>query len=319
MWFMGYNPINIYKEMIRGCIGTERGRLTTLKKVIPLVILALGIAIAFKMKYWNVGAEGQMAMGGFAAAYVALNYGTLPSYILLPLMFLAGALFGGLWAIISALLKLKFGTSETLVTLMLNYVALNWLNYLQTGPWAESSGFPKVPTFTDNAILPDVFGLQIGWIIALVLVVAIYRLFNYSKLGYEISVLGESQPTARYAVINVSKVTIAAILLSGSLCGIAGMIQTSAVEHTLSYSFTGGLGFTAVITTWLARLSPVAIIITSTLFGILIRGGSYIETALRIPSAMSDVIQGIIILFVLGCDFFTQYKISFKKKLKEVA
>lgn len=317
---MGYSPVDVYSKMIEGAVGNARRFTATIEKTIPLIILSLGIAVAFKMKFWNIGAEGQMAMGGFGAALVALNAQTLPSYVLLPLMFLAGALMGGLWALIAALLKVKLGTSETLVTLMLNYVALKWITYLQYGPWrADGQGFPIIPQFEKTGVLPTVFGIHIGWIISLVLVIAVYILIKYSKFGYELSVLGESPATAKYAGINVVKITIIAVLISGGLCGAAGMVQTSAVEKTLSESFTGGIGFTAVITTWLARLSPVAIVVTSFLYAILIRGGVFIETALKIPSAMSDVISGIIIIFVLSFDFFAQYKLSFKKPLKKEA
>ncbi len=311
---MGYNPFEFYQKLIDGAIGTEYKITETIKKAIPLIILSLGTLVAFKMKFWNIGAEGQMCMGAFASAYFALNYSHLPPIVLIPLMMLAGMVFGGLWALIPAALKTKFGTNETLVTLMLNYVALEWIKYLQYGPWREDGRNPKIATFEESAILPEVGGIHIGWIIAIVLVVLVYILISRTKFGYEISVLGESQATARYAGINVNRTIVLAVMLSGALCGLTGMIQTSAVQKTLTEHLTGGLGFTAVITTYLARLSAPAVILTSFLFAILLVGGSTLETTLRMPIAMVDALQGLIILFVLGSEFFLNYKICFVKK-----
>lgn len=316
MAVLGYNPLHVYYNIVAGSLGSAYRFQATLNKVIPLVVLSLGIAVAFKMKFWNIGAEGQMAMGGFGAAFAALKYGDLPPYILLPLMFVLGMICGGIWGLIPALLKVKLGTNETLVTLMLNYIALRWLTYLQYGPWKDG-GFPKIPNFPAHAILPSVLGVHIGWIIAVLLTAAVYILLRRSKLGYEIAVLGESEATARYAGINVAKITIVTMLMSGAVCGLAGMMQTSAVEKTLTEQFTGGLGFTAVITTWLARLSPIGILFTSFSFAMLIQGGRYLETAMSISARMSDVLQGVIIFFVLGCDFFIRYQISFRKPVRK--
>lgn len=316
MAVLGYNPFLVYYNILVGSFGSAYRFHATLNKVIPLVVLSLGIAVAFKMKFWNIGAEGQMAMGGFGAAYAALKFGDLPPYILLPLMFVLGLICGGIWGVIPAVLKVKLGTNETLVTLMLNYIALRWLTYLQYGPW-KVGGFPRIPDFSSNAVLPSVFGVHAGWIVTVLLAAAVYVMLRRSKLGYEIAVLGESESTARYAGINVSKITIITMLISGAVCGLAGMMQTSAVEKTLTEQFTGGLGFTAVITTWLARLSPIGIIGTSFSFAMLIQGGRYLETAMNISSKMSDVLQGVIIFFVLGCEFFIQYKIIFHKPVKK--
>ncbi|MDD4715308.1 MAG: ABC transporter permease [Oscillospiraceae bacterium] len=313
---LGYNPFLVYYNMVAGSFGTAYRLQATIHKVIPLLVLSLGIAVAFKMKFWNIGAEGQMAMGGFGAAYAALKYGALPPYILLPLMFVLGMICGGIWGVIPAILKVKLGTNETLVTLMLNYIALRWLTYLQYGPW-KVGGFPRIPDFSPNAVLPSLFGIHIGWMVAVLLTAAVYVMLRRTKLGYEIAVLGESESTARYAGINVSKVTIVAMLISGAVCGLAGMMQTSAVEKTLTEQFTGGLGFTAVITTWLARLSPIGMIGTSFAFAMLIQGGGYLETTMSISSKMADVLQGVIIFFVLGCDFFIQYKIQLRKPVRK--
>jgi simple sugar transport system permease protein len=235
-------------------------------------------------------------------------------------MFATAFVFAGIWILIPALLKVWFSTSETLVTLMLNYVALQWISYLQYGPWKDPAaiGFPKIATFTKNAILPKVFGIHIGWIITLVLALVLYIILKKTKLGYEIDVIGESEATARYAGMNVLKVTIIASMISGGLCGAAGMMQASAIERSLSDQLSGGLGFTAVITAWLARLSPPAIIIVSFLFSILILGGRYLQSSLQIPAEISGILQGIIIFFVVGSEFFVHYRFVFSGKKRNL-
>lgn len=313
MIIMGYNPLTIYGKLIEGSTMSGYRISQTINKTIPLVVLSLGTAVAFKMKFWNIGAEGQMMMGAFGASLVAFNLSFLPKPLLLILMFLVGTAFGGTLALIPAALKTKFGTSETLVTLMLNYIATDWVSYLQYGPWKES-GFPKIASFPDNAVLPEVFGVHIGWIISILLVVVIYIVLNKTKLGFEIGVLGESETTARYAGMNVAAITIVAIMISGGLCGVAGMMQASAVEKTLNDSLANGIGFTAVITTWLAKLNPIAIVGVSFLFAMLMQGGNYLQTSMQIPSSVAEILQGIIIFFVLGFEFFVRYKFVFSKK-----
>jgi general nucleoside transport system permease protein len=308
--FLGYNPLEVFAKIIEGSLGSAYRFRETVHKAIPLVVLSLGTAIAFKMKFWNIGAEGQFYLGAYGGALVAYAWPTLPAPILLPVMFFAGFCLGGLWALIPAFLKSRFAASETLVTLMLNYIALKWIAYLQYGPWKDpaASGFPKFPPFSANAILPKLFGIHMGWIIALVLASLMYVLMKKTKLGYEVDVLGESEATARYAGMSVTRVTFAAIMISGGLCGVAGMMQASAIEHSLSEQLSGGLGFTAVITTWLARLSPSAIVGVSFAFSMLLQGGNFLQSSLRIPSPVSSILQGIIIFFVLGSEFFIRYR-----------
>lgn len=313
---IGYNPMEIYMKIIEGSTGTAYRFQETVNKTIPLLVMSLGIAMAFKMKFWNIGAEGQFYMGAFGATFIALKFGeSLPMIAALPLMFVVAAICGGIWAFIPAVLKTKFGTSETLVTLMMNYVAINWISYLQFGPWKDpkAMGFAKIATFSESCILPELFGVHIGWIIALVLVVIIHVVLKYSKLGYEVGVLGENENTARYAGMNVKKILIMAIMVSGGLCGIAGMMQASAIEMSLTNKLSGGLGFTAIITAWLAKLNPIAMVGVSFAFAVLLQGGAYLQTAMQIPSSVSGVIQGIILFFVLGSEFFTQYSIVRKK------
>lgn len=315
------NPIEVYISMIKGAFGTAYRVKETIIKAIPLLITALGISIAFRMQFWNIGAEGQIVMGAFMASFVALNYSSLPKPILLILMIFAGVLGGGLWALIPAFFKAKWGTNETIITLMMNYVAIKWVTFLQYGPWKDPNalGFPKIPNFTDNAILPRLFGVHIGWIFALVLVVLVYIFMKHSKLGYEIAVLGESENTARYAGINIKKTVIVALLLSGGLCGLVGMVQASAVSNTLSTEISGGVGYTAIIVTWLASLKAPVILVISVLFAALLQGGSFIQTAFGIPQAAALLLQGMILFFVLGSDFFIRYKLVRKEVVTKEA
>lgn len=310
------NPVDVYVKMVQGAFGTAYRTKETIVKAIPLVITSLGIAIAFRMQFWNIGGEGQIAMGAFAASYFALNMGDMPKPILLLLMILAGMLAGGLWALIPAFFKAQWGTNETIVTLMMNYIGLKWIMYLQYGPWRDpkSLGFPKIANFTDNAILPKLLGVHIGWVLALLLVGAVYIFLNHTKKGYEIAVIGESVNTARYAGVNIKKTILIAIMLSGGLCGLVGMIQASAVNNTLSVEITGGVGYTAIITAWLAALSAPVILVVSVLFAALLEGGSYIQTVFGIPQAAAEILQGIILFFVLGSEFFVRYKFILVKK-----
>ena len=313
---LGHNPFAVYASMLEGAFGTLYRFKETIIKMVPLVITSLGIAVAFKMKFWNIGAEGQIFMGGFAASYFALNYPGIPMPLMLLVMAAAGALAGGIWALIPAFFKAQFGTNETLFTLMMNYIALKWITYLQYGPWKDPKvkGFPLIAKFNENAFLPKFLGIHIGWVIMLILVAVMYIFMKRTKMGYEIAVVGESENTARYAGMNIKRIIISAMLISGGLCGLSGMIQAAGVNHTLGIELTSGIGFTAIITTWLGQLSAPVILGVSFLFSILIQGGSFIQTAFQIPATVAQLIQGIILFFVLGTEFFIQYRLVPKAK-----
>jgi len=318
---LNLNPLEVYASLIKGAFGSNYRIKQTIITAIPLVITSLGIAIAFKMKFWNIGGEGQIMMGAFAASFFDLRYPDLPKPILLSLMMIAGMVAGGLWALIPAFFKAQWETNETIITLMMNYIAIKWVTYLQYGPWRDKGalGFPKIPNFSDNAILPNFLGIHIGWIFALILIIVVYIFMKHSKLGYEIAVLGESENTARYAGINVKRTIIIALLISGGLCGLAGMIQASAVSNTLNVEVSGGVGFTAIITTWLASLSAPFILLASILFAALIQGGSFIQTAFGIPAAAAMILEGMILFFVLGSEFFIKYKLTKNGSAKSAA
>lgn len=313
---LGHNPLSVYAEMIRGCFRSKIAIQSTVKIAIPLLITSLGVTLAFKMKFWNIGAEGQLIMGAVFASYFALFHSDWPHIPLMIVCFLAGMIGGGLWGLIPALFKARFNTNETLLTLMLNYIAFYVVDYLRQGPWQdpEARGFPKIATFETNAYLGKVFGVQSGWIIGLVLVVLTFVYLRYTKSGYEISVVGESQATARYAGINVKRVMIVTMILSGAVSGIAGMLQVTGTDFTLSTGVASGVGFTAIIVAWLAQLNPFVILVFTALFSVLEKGSGVIQTTFGISSYASDILQGVILFFILGCEFFIRYSFAFRKK-----
>ncbi len=315
---MGHNPLAVYWALIEGALGSPYRFKETVIEATPLLLCSLGIAAAFKMKFWNIGAEGQLLMGGVAATFCALNFTTLPSWILLPLMMISGMIAGGLWGLVPAFFRAKFKTNETIFTLMLNYVALNIITYLQYGPWRDPAamGFPKIPRFSPEAVLPKVLGIHGGWIIALVATVIMYIFMKHSKKGYEIAVVGESENTARYAGMNVGRIIMFTMFVSGALAGLAGVIQASAVSKTLSVHLSGGIGYTAIITAWLSGLSAPVMVIVCFLFAAMIQGGDYIQMAYQIPQAAADLLQSIILFFVLGSEFFIRYRVIIRHPKK---
>ncbi len=315
---MGYSPVTVFSKIVEGSLLSGYRLQETISKAIPLVVLSLGVCVAFKMKFWNIGAEGQLYLGAMGATWVVFCFPNLPAIFLIPLMMIAAAIAGGLWALIPAVLKLKLGTSETLVTLMLNYIAVKWVAFLQYGPWKDPTafGFAKIARFPESAVLPKLWGVHIGWVITLVLVALMYFVLKHTKFGFELEVVGENSDTAHYVGMNLSRILIGSILLSGGLCGLAGMMQASGIERSLSYQMSGGLGFTAVSITWMARLSPPVILIVSFLFAMLFQGSVFLQSSLSIPAAVAELIQGIILFFVLGSEFFLQYRVVFARKVK---
>lgn len=316
IWMMGKNPFEAYKLIVRGAfMGSKRNPLSSVQATViiavPLIIVSLGLSFAFKMKFWNIGGEGQVIAGGIFATYLALHYNTLPNYVLLPVMFFAGAVGGGLWGLIPSIFKVRFGTNETLFTLMLNYIALYSIKYLENGPWRATPGFANIAQISSNARLPQVGGVHIGWIFALLLVAAVFMYLNHTKHGYEISVVGESQTTAHYAGMNVKRIVLRTMFISGAICGIAGMIQVTGIDYTLSTGIAGGVGFKGITVAWLAQLNPFVIAFVAAIFSILEKGSGVMQTELGISSAATSVLQGIILFFFLGCEFFTRYSFVF--------
>ncbi len=311
----GANPITAYATIIKGSLGKKSGLRQVVKVAVPLLGTALALTPCFKMKYWNIGAEGQITMGAMAASYFALyQYDKMPSALLLISMAIASALFGALWSAIPAIFKARWGTNETLFTLMMNYIAIGIVGWLQGGPWEGKPGSQIIPLFDERAVLPKVFGVHIGWIVVLFMVIFMYVYMKKTKHGYEVAVIGESENTAKYAGMNVVKITIRTAALSGAICGLIGFMQASGVNMTLYSDVAGGVGFTAITVAWLSQLNPFAMVVIAVLLAVLSKGSSSLQTALAIPASISDIITGIILLCMLGCEFFINYRMIFRGK-----
>ncbi|MBQ2764997.1 MAG: ATP-binding cassette domain-containing protein [Firmicutes bacterium] len=329
---MGVNPFAYYKTMVVGCFDNAIYLRGFIRILIPLTITSLGIAYAFKMKFWNIGGNGQFIMGAVGAATVGMGLGdVLPAIIVLPLCFLAGAVCGGLYGLIPAILKVKFNTNETLLTLMLNYIAFYFLTYLKNTMYFRKLSVTGEILRPDFRALPEgawqptfnIFGadVDIAFIIMLLLVGFTWVYFTKSKQGYEISVVGDSKNTARYAGMNVNRVVLRTMFLSAAIVGIAGMLQVtgSATGHMLGDGITADVGFTGIIVAWLAKLSAPGILVVSFLMGILQKGAAVCESTFTISSSASDILQGIILFTILAADFFIRYRVvlNFGKKKKE--
>lgn len=312
---LGHNPIEVYKDIVVGSLGTSTARKVTIRMAIPLLGAAIAIAPAFRMKFWNIGAEGQIMMGAIFATYFALYWcNSLPKPALLLIMAVAAIIGGGIWGLIPAFFKAKWGTNETLFTLMLNYIAIGIEAFLQNGPWKDpkGTGFPIIAMFGQNARLPKVLGVNIGWIIVLLLTVGMFVYMKYTKHGYEIAVVGESERTARYAGMNVPKIIMRTMFLSGAIAGLMGFLVISGADFTLNTQTSGGVGFTAIIVAWLAGLNPFAMILIAGLLSVLTKGANTIQTDFKIPVSAADVLSAIILFFMLGCEFFIQYRVIFR-------
>lgn len=314
---LGYNPISTFAALISGAFGSKVALVNTVLITVPLMVTALGLAIAFRMKFWNIGGEGQIIMGCVFATFVSHNMpASTPGIVLILLMGLAGFLGGAVWALIPGIFRVFSRTNETLFTLMLNYIALCIVQYLHYVLWRDpaAKGFPKIKAIPESAHLPVLFGIHIGWIIAIVLAVLIFILIRKTKLGYEIRVVGESAPTANYAGINVKRVMLTGVALSGGIVGLAGMIKLCGNVFTLSPEITGNAGFTAIIIAWLSNLSAPVIAVVSILIAALEQGSQAIQIKLQIPAAVASIIQGLILMSALGGEFFLKYKILWTRK-----
>ncbi|HZK39354.1 MAG TPA: ABC transporter permease [Clostridia bacterium] len=319
IWLMGKNPIEAYRLILKGAfVGSKRNPMSsiqaTINIAIPLLIVSLGLSFAFKMKFWNIGGESQVITGGIFATYFALYYSNLPAPILLPVMFIAGAFGGGLMGLLPAIFKVRFGTNETLFTLMLNYITFYIVRYLESGPWRAIPGFAGIAQFDANARLAKIGGVHVGWIFVVLLIAVVYIYLNHTKQGYEISVVGESQATANYAGMNVRKIVLRTMFISGAICGIAGMIQVAGIDYTLSAGIAGGVGFKGIIVAWLSQLNPFVIAFVTAVFSILEKGSGIMQSDLGLSSAGTEVLQGIILFFFLGCEFFIRYSFVFGKR-----
>lgn len=309
----GNNPFTAYKIIIQGSLSRPIYLKQTIKIAIPLLGCALAIAPCFKMKFWNIGAEGQITMGAIFASYFALFWANrIPHIPLLIIMFIVGAIAGGIWAFIPAFFKAKWNTNETLFTLMMNYIAIGIVAWLQGGPWEGRKGSQMIPMFDKNARLPMVFGVHMGWIIVLILVVLMYIYMNKTKQGYEIAVIGDSVNTARYAGMNVGHIMMRTMFISGAICGIVGFIVVAGANFTLYKGVANGVGFTSITVAWLSQLNSFAMIFISMVLAILSKGANTLQTKLQIPASIAGIVTGILLFCMLSCEFFINYELIFR-------
>jgi simple sugar transport system permease protein len=316
---IGGDPLKAGQFFFDATFGSWPVFADTLVKATPLIMVGLACAIAFKMKLWNIGAEGQFYLGAFFASLVVLIPivpPETPKVIVIGLMVIMGMLGGALWGFIPGFLKAKYQVNEIITTLMLNYIAIFWNNFWIFDQWSDA-GFQMTPQFDKVAWLPrladyakDVksfagITLHLGVVFGIVAAVIVWWIMDRSQWGYEIKLIGDNPNAAKYAGLNIARNVILVMMFSGALAGLAGMSEVTGVVHRLQERISPGYGFTGIIVAWLAKLNPFAVIVVSVLFGALIVAGREIQ-----PSGLSNMLQGIILFFLISSDVLLRYKIS---------
>ncbi len=318
---IGFNPITVYSKMISYSFLNLRGINGSIKAGLPLMLCGLSVSIAFKMNLNNIGAEGQYAIGAIFGGAFALFGPELPIPIRLIVMFLLCALGGGLWAIIAAVLKAYWNVSETIVTLMLNYIALLFMDYLCYGPWmAKKQTTPISETIPKGMYLPNIVGTKINSaiIVAIVIAILLYVFLKYTTVGYKIEVIKNSPKSAVYAGINVKKYILIVLGLSGAIAGLAGFVQITGIVHRVQAQLPGGSGYTGIVIAYLSQFNPIAVIIVSILFGGLENSSAAVQI-IGVPSQIATMLQGSIMIFVIAGEFFNHYKVTFEKRSKIIS
>ncbi len=312
----GADPIQIYITIFQGSFGTVRKFWVLLQELAILLCVSLAVTPAFKMRFWNIGGEGQVLIGGLATAACMFYLGDkLPSGLLILVMIVASILAGAIWALIPAIFKAKWNTNETLFTLMMNYVGIQLVSYFCNIWDRKGSGIVGIINPNTRAgWFPVLGGRQylLNVLIVAAITVAVYVYLRFTKHGYELSVVGESERTARYVGIKVEKVILRTMLLSGALCGVAGLLLVGGTDHTISTTTAGGRGFTAVMVSWLAKFDPIFMVLTSFLLAFLSRGSSQIAQNFGLNHSFGDILTGIILFFIIGSEFFINYRLSFR-------
>ena len=316
---VGANPLRAYSEMLWGAFGSPDNFSEVLVRSTPIILCGLSVGLAGSMLIWNVGAEGQLVMGGVAGAWVALFVSSaLPSFAVIPAMIAAGFLGGGLWGLIPGILRARLGVNEIITSLMLNYVAIFWLEHLYFGPWRDPAGrgFPGTAMFPDVAWFPRFFGtrMHLGLPIGLAAALFIGYLLAHTRWGYEIRVAGANSRAARYARIDIQRSILWIMLVSGGLAGLAGLCETAGIHYRLQQGLAVGNGYIGIVVAWLARLRPGAIVLTSVLLGALMVGGDQVQIAMQVPSAIGLALQGAILFCVLGGQVFQDYELHIQHK-----
>ncbi|MGH8055742.1 MAG: ABC transporter permease [Candidatus Entotheonellia bacterium] len=311
----GMSSLRDYALVLQETIGHPRGIAEVVRKAIPLLLAGVGLALAFRAQFWNIGAEGQLLAGAVAAAGVAL-FSPIPAPWLLPCMFVAGFVAGSLWGYLPTLLKVKVGVNEVITTLMMNYMALYIVQWLIYGPWKGKSmrGFAYTDPFPEAAWLPLIPGTRVHWptlIVGLTLAVGVAFLLSRTRLGYEVRVLGLNPEAARYAGIDGARVTLLVMLISGGAAGLAGVGEVAGIHHKLlgPTQISLGYGYTAIIVAWLARGNALAIILTSLLLGFIFASGDVAKVALRTPAQVVEVLNGLILVFLIGSERLLSHRV----------
>jgi len=313
LW-VGVNPVRAYLEIFKGAFGSPYNFSEVLVRATPLILCGLSVMIAGKMLIWNIGAEGQLVMGGVAGAGVALFLSPhMPSPMVIPAMILAGFLGGSIWGLIPGFLKARFQVNEIITSLMLNYVAIFWLEHLYFGPWRDPAGrgFPGTAVFPDPSWFPRFFGTRVhlGLIIGLAAALLIWLVLDYTRWGYEIRVAGTNIKAAQYARMNTTRNILWIMLISGGLAGLAGICETAGIHYRLQKGLAVGNGYVGIIIAWLGRLRPGSIVLISILLGGLMVGGDQVQISIHVPSAISLALEGAILFCVLGGQVFQDYSL----------
>lgn len=315
----GVNPFFAIYKIFSSSFGSSYGIMETITKSIPLILIATGLTVAYRGKFWNIGAESQLLAGAAAATWIAINWAQyLPGWFAILLMFGAGFIAGALWGIVPAILKVRFGINEVISTLMLNYVGAEFIKMLVIGPWkgATQFGFPYTDKFSESVQLSIISGTRVHYltlIIAFVAAVVVFILLFRTRFGYEVRVVGENQEAAKYAGIDFFKITLLMMVISGGLAGVAGVGEVAGLHHLLTYpeTISSGYGFTAIIVAWLSRLNPLATIVSGFFFAGILVGGDAIQISLNLPQATVDVFNGVILIFLIMGEYFQNNKIKF--------
>lgn len=313
----GHDPFQVYTKMFKNAFGTSFSILESALQGIPLIFCSLGVSAALKMSVSNVGAEGQFCIGAFAATGIALFCPWIPDSLMIPAMLLGGFAAGGLWAVITILPRVFLNVNETIITLMSNYIALLFIEYWCYGPWRDRGGnnYPYSPLIPASARLSTLGNsrLHTGLFIGIAVAILLFLFFRYTTSGYKMRVIGDNRNAARYAGINVKKSILLAMLISGGIAGLAGVVQVGGQSWRLMPNISNGSGYTAIIIAWLSKLNPFVIVLVSVLFGGLIQGGLSLQI-MGIPSNIVTMIQGVILLFVLGGEIFSRNRLVIVKK-----
>lgn len=318
LW-MKINPFIAYKSIFVGAFGDTYGISETLVKAIPLLLCGLAVALPLRANLWNIGGEGQFMMGAFGASVVALYLPQLPGLVLIPVMLAAGFLSGMFWGLIPGILNARFKISEIIVTLMLNYIGLNWVAYLVYGPLRDREGysnFPVTPKFVKHAWFPRFpkTRLHIGLLLAIMVAIVLYVILTKTKVGYEIRIVGANPNVARYGGINTMSITVLTMAFAGGIAALAGVGDVAALHHQLRRDIAVGYGYTAIPVALLGKGHPLGIILSSVLFAGMLVGGSNMQQDLGVPVSLVSVIQALVVLFVIAADTLQRYKIRIMRE-----